>query len=1016
MNSPPTGKSLKFFDLGSVCLALALAFAASLPLLTTLRERRDFYLFEITLTSTESGLTRLAWDSGHGFSEHDSSAQPLASAAKPTRYLYLLPTGTLRALRFYPIDRHAHLILANARVVDRRGAILHAFTPADFVTGSQITDAHVRETELRVETSADATEPFFELRLDHPLALPLHRGLWLRTAAPVFLPVFALGLLLSSPWFLSQAGRISGPATAWASRNPTATLLLVSILAAVVQAHPVVFRGRSFVSPNNGSSMLYGRLPTLPGYTDPLPANTMGSDVGALFFHHLYSPMVQHDALAQGEWPLWNRYNLTGTPLLGQGQSMWGDPLNLITVASHGASWAWDLRFVLARVLFAFGLGLCVRSLTHDLGASLLVALSAPFIGFFLFRINHPANFSVCYSPWILWGWIGYIQAESRKAQAGWLGILVLANGWVMTSGTVKEAYMLMACLDAAGVILLLLLPASVGRRGTLLFGAAGAGFVFILLSAPFWGSFLITLQHSFTVYDKPAAQTLSLHHIIGFFDEIFYRQGSSDERVVDPALNFFYLLGVLWWLSRPTLWSRDRAGLALAIAAGIPLSLAFGLVPAGVLLKIPFVGNIYHVGNTFSCPAMVLCMLLAGCGFHDVRVQLQTAADRTKSLATVALAGVALVGIYFATTTAQSKSLFFIGYGISLGFATFGLLLGVGGFVRGRRASLLAVALGLGLPLLLWRHGQYRQSIFNRYVFTPGLRTDFFTRSPALEEIDRDRREPTRLVGLQYNLFPTYNVALGWESLYGVDALRNHAYEELIRSFGLVRVWDWEQPNALGNLPAQRAFYDFLNVGYYLADPGTAADQVGDLRPVAHADLDVFASPSTWPRAFFSDQLASYRSVEEFATTLRHSDGRPMAAIEINQPERGKLPSRLTGRTTRAATHYRLTANTTTFVIEAPSAGVAVLTEAYLPDDFTVTVNGQPSTYFRVNHAFKGVLLPSAGTYQITFAYRPKYFTLMLGLSALGVIAAAGLGFILGRDGRAKAGSIEPSREALRL
>src|SRR5205823_401490 len=115
-------------------------------------------------------------------------------------------------------------------------------------------------------------------------------------------------------------------------------------------------------------------------------------------------------------------------------------------------------------------------------------------------------------------------------------------------------------------------------------------GVIFVLISAPLWGSFLVTLSHSFTVYDTPSVQTLSLTHLIGFFDEMFYREGSSDERVVGPALNLFFLIGVLWWVSSPTLWIRDRAGLALFISALLPLSLAFGLIPSELILKIPFI------------------------------------------------------------------------------------------------------------------------------------------------------------------------------------------------------------------------------------------------------------------------------------------------------------------------------------------------------------------------------------------------------------------------------------------
>lgn len=1002
MNLRPRGIDLKsLIDVRAFVFALGFALAATLPVLTTLKERREFYLFDIGLSSTVSGLTRVSWDTGHGFSERDSSAQPLKANPQQRRYLYLLPTGQVRALRFSLIDRAATLTLGNARVVDRHGAVIQAFSSSDFVAGLQIANLQNKSGQLIVNTVPDATAPFLDLRLESPLQLPLKSSEAWRAAVPIFFPVFLVGLFLSSPWLLGRAARVLRPTREWAGKNSSKTILVVAAIAVALQAYPVVFLGRSFVSPNNGSSMLYGRLPTLPGYTDPSSSNTMGSDVGALFFHHLYAPMVQREALWEhGELPLWNRYNLTGTPLLGQGQSMFGDPFNLITIAANGAGWAWDLRFVLARFLFALGLGWSVYRLTRNLGAALLVTLAAPFVGFFLFRINHPANFSVGYAPWILWSWIGYIQSRDRRGEVSWLASLLATSWTVMTSGTVKEAYMLIVCLNAAGLILLLLTPTSPGRRTRLAVYAGVAGLVFVLITAPLWSSFLVTLRHSFTVYDKPSVQTLSLTHIIGFFDEMFYREGFRDERVVAHALNAFFLLGILWWFSSPSLWKRDRAGLALCVASILPLSIAFGIVPAA-LLKTPFLGKIFHLGNTFSCPLLILLALVAGCGFHDAIVRWQRAEKLgLRVVSTLGLAAV-LSSMYFVTTTGSPKSLFFMGYAATLGFAAVALLIGVGWSARSRSSSLLVVCVGLALPLLLWRHGQYRRSVFNQYVFTPGLRVNFFASSPAVGRIDRDRGvEPARTIGLQYNLFPTYNVALGWESLYGVDALRNRAYDELSKSFGLVRVWDWEQPTAADGVPAQRPLYDLLNVGYYLADHAAADEGPAGLSPVAEEDLDVWKSPSRWPRAFFSDRLAGYNSVDDFATKLRHGDGKPFAAVDHAEPELGQLPSLLPGRIIKAATDYRLTANTTSFVVEAPKPGVAVLTEAYLPEDFEATVNGVPTTYFRVNHAFKGVLLNAPGTYRITYTYYPKYFKLSLWLSATGlVLAALGAGIISRRS-----------------
>ena len=81
----------------------------------------------------------------------------------------------------------------------------------------------------------------------------------------------------------------------------------------------------------------------------------------------------------------------------------------------------------------------------------------------------------------------------------------------------------------------------------------------------------------------------------------------------------------------------------------------------------------------------------------------------------------------------------------------------------------------------------------------------------------------------------------------------------------------------------------------------------------------------------------------------------------------------------------YGLTNNTTTFTVDATAPGVAVLTEAYVPGDFRVTLNGAPVEYFRVNHAFRGVRIPAAGKYVVSYSYWPRHFTLSLVMAAIG-------------------------------
>ena len=987
-----------WFDPRAILLATLLALAAALPVMTTSVERREYYFFDITLTSNSVGSTQLFWDLGKGFTEYDSSRQPIRVEPNPVVYRFMMPMGRIKALRFDPIDGVGHFSLSHAQIVDRRGRIMRVFGPEDLQPAANIVRTLRHGLELLVDTDPRSNDPYLYLRLDEPLVLESNLGIWWELGWPVALPVFLVGLILGLPVVARRLSALAARIAEAARLRPVLALSLTAAAAVAIQCHPVLFQGRSFVSANNGGHMLYEQLPTLPGDTDPMSTHTGSSDTGALLFQHLYYPMVQRDALAHGELPLWNRYSLCGEPLLGQGQSMFGDPFNFLTIAADGAAWAWDLRFLIAHWIMAASLGGIVWLLTRRLGAAALVAAAGAFLGFYGFRLCHPANFSVCYAPAILLAWTGLGTATTPRRTLLWLTALVGANWLVMTSGTVKEAYMLMVGLDFAGALLLWSRPEAATRRIHLPGLAAAAGFGFVLLTAPLWLTFLNAWGHSMTGYDTPQAQTLPWAQFLGFFDDLFYRQAQKDENVVAPALNIIFLLGFIWWFIQPSAWRSGRAGWYLLAAALPPFALAFGLVPASVIVRIPFVGNIVHVGNTFSCVLLTLLAVLAGLGFRDAWDRLKDPASY-RVIIRLLVAGALLAVVYLVATWHTEKSSFFTGYAVALGLAATLLPLGVHwGLQRPGSPGPLWVVVAIGLPLLAWRHTQFRHSSFDRYDFAPGPRSDFHATSTAARLLNPHLTSPGRVVGWGSNLYASYNTVLRWESVYGVDAVRSRHYHELADALRLERVWNWDWPNRESDSVALIRRYDLYNVTHYVATHQAGPHPIAGLQALGQADLDIYASPTAWPRAFFCDRTVGYGSPTEFARLLVEGDGRPFAAVQSGDksaPAPGGSPDR---RIISPAHDYRFTPNNTSFTVEATGPGVAVLTETYYLDDFQVTVNGKPAGYFRVNHSFRGVALPSAGTYRIEYRYWPRFFTASLWSSFLGLLLLIGGAAWLGR------------------
>jgi hypothetical protein len=196
----------------------------------------------------------------------------------------------------------------------------------------------------------------------------------------------------------------------------------------------------------------------------------------------------------------------------------------------------------------------------------------------------------------------------------------------------------------------------------------------------------------------------------------------------------------------------------------------------------------------------------------------------------------------------------------------------------------------------------------------------------------------------------------------------------------------------------AERPFLDFLNVRHYLDLRSDQALLGASLRLVRAGDLDVYESPTVWPRAFFTDRLAVYGSARELADRIDRGDGRPLAAIQDSElpanPGFAALPRDLAGRTVAPASGYRLTENTTSFTIDASGPGVAVLTEAWWPGYPHATLDGRQVPVVRVNHAFEGILIGTPGRHTVRVSYRPRHFLLLQEGSAAGLLI---IGLVLG-------------------
>lgn len=981
----------------SVFYGLILAILISIPL--AIKRLSSTFVFEVTMQSSARGLTQVYYDLGKGFTEEYSLRDQIVSVEVPITYHFVLPKGKYHSFRFDPINCESTITFSNIRILNPTGRLVREIPAAKFKPVQQISSWEPNSDNVRLTVPAGANDPILLLSFDAPLSLKESKHQVYADVELIFLKIFIICtiLLWIAIWlfrrFEIQIKTIWNNFIVWINTHPKTAIIGMAIFAAILSTYPVVFFGKSFVSPNHGIHLLYQNNPTLPGYNDTKLENSMGSDMGAIMWSHLpYSVVQSHAIFHHNELPLWNRYSMCGNTLLGQGQSMFIEPLHIITLLAGGASWSWDIKYVLAKILFTLGMGLLVFIATRHLLSALILAFSSAFICFFAYRFNHPAFFSLCYAPWILYCWFIITQSQTIKTTVFGIAGLLLTNWAVLNSGTVKEAYMLIVCLNLSGILVLLLSDEVKQLKLTKWLMVSIAGILFVLISTPIWLTFLDALHKSYTPYmDIPAASQTQPNLFIGLFDDLFYRQLLNDEIHYRPGINFLVLLGFLYSLVGFKGLVFNRSYLAIAFSALIPLSLVFGIVPARIIVKIPFIKNIILINNVFSVALIIPLIVLAGFGLKSCWEQFSQKQWKIDYISMVLML-FALLSLYFGTTQTVHKSKFFDRYAFSLICAMLSLPL-IARYIYIRKKAHLGIILLLlaSIILLHWRHGMYLDMWFNKYVMNPQLRVNLQPKSPAIEFIKSDSSQPYRTVGFGANLFDGYNVGLLIESIDGCDPLMNKYHRELTKSIPLEWDWNWVILLREKDLAEWKPTYDFFNIKYYLASRTDNPKEIPGLRFVGKYDLSVYYSDSVWPRAFFTDVISPYQKPQEFVSMMQGGDGQPFAAVQTDVLDKLSILKGFLGeqkqRKTVSASDYRLTNNTTSFKIVAPSRGVIVLTESYMADDFRVTLNGKPADYFRVNHAFKGVPVNEAGTYEVSFSYWPKHFTLSLWASVIGLV-----------------------------
>ena len=532
------------------------------------------------------------------------------------------------------------------------------------------------------------------------------------------------------------------------SRNPIGLVLIGAVFALCLSSYPIIFFGKSYVSPGYGPQMLYDDLPYVPGYQST-DKEDLSADPGAMLWQNLPYSRVQHEAVFEhGEFPLWNRYNSGGLPLFGQGQSQILDPLHWIAVAGEGNGWAWDVKFLLSKLIFLAGIGASILLMTRNRLVSIVVMVSASFIGFFYFRFNHPIFFNLTYSSWLFFFYLHLVQdlqLSSSMRRAGWrvwpmCGVFATSL-LLLVAGAPKEASIILGALHFAGFIGVV--AASHGLR-KLSWNIAVLLFLWmaiVLVSAPHWMIFLDTLSKVSTSSDTPSCYYFNIYNDFWYLIDTLFL-GPKDRPWSEPNTNTFIFFTVLMVIVvTPRLFRRTYFWMVAAPLAML-LSISFGVVPESICQRIPLVGMIHHVNHTFLTAAIIFGVLLSGLGLSEFVADLKDGKGRVKW--TIFVLAVGLLLVYWAYPYYDSYDYAFSAAtmlaSLSIGGVTFLLFFSIWWYRPGSGFSVVA---GAGLVVLFSvSHGYHGLHLATGWeelddlLINPTPRADLLKPSPAVDAL----------------------------------------------------------------------------------------------------------------------------------------------------------------------------------------------------------------------------------------------------------------------------------------
>ena len=703
------------------------------------------------------------------------------------------------------------------------------------------------------------------------------------------------------------------------------------------------------------------------------PKNWLPSEV-FVFFTKTY--MIAQEALENGEWPLWNKYEMMGLPQLANYQSTPFYPPRLLHTFLD-VYVATSLLILLKLWLCGMNAYICGRGIGLGRGASRFFSFAWMLSGFNLMWTYWPEPDIAAWTPLLLLGAEWLVQERWRRG----FFLLTLAATILMFAGHPENALSVSMGVGAYFFLRLLWVRKRARALWKTLGLAAGAWAIALLVTAPLVLPFLEYLVNSHTMglRDKSDLDKnfIPFGGLVALWVPRFYGTTAEsnywsriDPRYLNSSFIMMLYPGLAVWLGMVSLFSKGR----------------FRLRPVAACLAVPW---LFHLLMTMNLPGIRIVQELP----------LLNAMWRcwyvSFSMFAFALLGALGVEHWLARKrpfrAVIPHALFFGAVGVIV-LAMFSLnrpvmrQLGMLPYVHHQLLCALVIAVG-GLVLFAiagrwrrWRHGWgIALALFlaadllyaARGMHPTAPKAWLFPRTEVTDYL-KDLEETPRVGALTAGINPGLLVQCGIEQLWNFDAIYPQRNIEFLGRLGI--------PTAETAL----AMEPVCGVTHYLHDPEKPArmpfDDPERFRLVLEADgLEVYENLRAFPRAFLVANAEIVPEMDEMFAIMSDPAFDPRHTCLLEKPL-AEPPPRSHEPATGHTEVVKRTNNELVINVIAEQDSILVLTETYYPG-WRAWIDGVRTDVFPAYHMFRAVRVPE-GEHTIQFRFAPWSFRIGLMLS----------------------------------